>query len=75
MPLSHHWNTFTTWGKKYGPVTFVNIVGKPIIVLNNHEAAVELLDKRASIYSDRPRFVMAGELCGAANLCCYPEMS
>jgi hypothetical protein len=30
-------------------------------VLNSREAAVELLEKRGSSYSDRPRFVMFEE--------------
>lgn len=28
---------------------------KSLIILNSHEAAVDLLDKRSSIYSDRPK--------------------
>jgi hypothetical protein len=38
-------------------------MGHPIIVLNSEKAVKELADKRSAIYSDRPRFVMYGELC------------
>ena len=31
----------------------LNIVGTPVVVINSAEAAIELLDKRSSIYSDR----------------------
>ena len=37
-------------------VIHVNMLGQPIIVLNSAEAATDLLDKRGSIYSDRPAF-------------------
>ena len=46
-----------------GDVIYVSIIGKPIIVLNSAEAARDLFDKRAANYSDRPRFILHGELC------------
>ncbi|KAH9945402.1 cytochrome P450, partial [Epithele typhae] len=38
--------------------------GRNLIVLSSLEAATELLDKRSSIYSDRPRMIMVNELSG-----------
>jgi len=44
---------------------YLNALGQPILVLNSLKSAFDLLDRRASIYSDRPRFIMAHEiLCG-----------
>jgi hypothetical protein len=44
---------------------YLNALGQPIIVLHSLKAAFELLDRRANIYSDRPRFVVAQDiLCG-----------
>jgi hypothetical protein len=40
----------------------MHVFGLPIIFLNTAEAAFDLLDKRGSVYSDRPNMVMAGEL-------------
>ena len=37
--------------------------GRPHIVINSHDAAVELLEKRSTLYSDRPRMPMINELC------------
>ena len=34
-----------------------------MVILNSLQAARDLLDKRSSIYSDRPRFVLLAELC------------
>jgi hypothetical protein len=41
---------------------YFNILGQRFLVLNSHKAAVELLDRRAGIYSDRPRSIVAGEI-------------
>ncbi|KAI9454069.1 cytochrome P450 [Lactarius psammicola] len=48
--------------QKYGDVMYLNALGQPIIVLNSLKAAAELLDRRAAIYSGRPRLIMALEI-------------
>jgi len=45
-----------------GDIIYINKFGNPIIVLNNVEATNELLDKRSSNYSSRPRRTMFDEL-------------
>lgn len=62
MPQTYAWCTFAEWGRKYGPLTYLNIAGQPILVINSHETATDLLEK--TTYSGRPRFVMSSELCG-----------
>jgi hypothetical protein len=42
-------------------------MGQPIIILNSVELAVDILDKKSSIYSDRAPLQMAGELIGWKN--------
>jgi len=34
------------------------------VVINSLDVARDILDNRSAIYSDRPYFVMGGELCG-----------
>lgn len=46
----HHFTLYS------GDVMYLEILGKPIIVVNSVKAAVDLLDKRSANYSDRPRF-------------------
>jgi hypothetical protein len=47
-------------------IMYLNALGQPIIVLNSLKVAFELLDRRANIYSDRPRLIVAYEvLCGS----------
>jgi hypothetical protein len=41
---------------------YLNALGQPIIVLHSLKAAFELLDRRANIYSDRPRYIVAQDI-------------
>ncbi|KAI0293120.1 cytochrome P450 [Russula brevipes] len=41
---------------------YLNALGQPIVVLNSFKAAFELLDRRAQISSDRPRFIVGHEI-------------
>lgn len=60
-PTDHPWLTFRNWTQQYGPIVSVQFGGNAVIVIADAAMARELLDKRGSIYSDRPRMVMAGE--------------
>ncbi|TDL29032.1 cytochrome P450 [Rickenella mellea] len=64
MPKSDIALAILNWGKKYGELIYVEIVGKPMLFLNSFNDAVELLEKRSLWYSDRPTFTMSGELMG-----------
>jgi cytochrome P450 len=35
-----------------------------MVVVSSYKTAVEMLDKKSAIYSDRPILPMGGELCG-----------
>ncbi|KAF2683813.1 cytochrome P450 [Lentithecium fluviatile CBS 122367] len=61
-PKSHPWLQYHAWGKTYGPVVYLNMLGQPVIVLGTSTAAHDLLAKRGATFSDRPRFVVAAEL-------------
>lgn len=59
------WVTFRDLQSTYGPLIYISVFGKDIIVINTHEVASDLLDKRARIYSDRPdAYVGSDVLCG-----------
>ncbi|OAX31904.1 hypothetical protein K503DRAFT_805678, partial [Rhizopogon vinicolor AM-OR11-026] len=62
MPDVKPWLTFAEWGKKYGDISHISVLGQHIIVLNSINTTMEMLDKKSSVYSDRPVFPMAGEL-------------
>ena len=47
-----------------GPIIHVSALGLPIIIVNDANIATELLEKRATLYSDRAELPMAGQLSG-----------
>ncbi|TBU62200.1 cytochrome P450 [Dichomitus squalens] len=59
LPRSKPWLTYQDWAMKYGKLIYMNVLGQSILVINDANAAVELLEKRCSIYSSRPQFRMA----------------
>ncbi|THU76037.1 cytochrome P450, partial [Dendrothele bispora CBS 962.96] len=68
MTLDRPWHLFHQWSKEYGPLTYLNIIGKPIIVINTAKAANDLLVRRASNYTDRPRNIIASKyISGGMN--------
>nr|VWO98686.1 Aspartate aminotransferase (EC [Ganoderma boninense] len=64
-PTGFPWKAYAEWGRRYdSEMVRLSALGMNIVVVNKLEAVNELLDKRSSIYSDRPRMVMLNELCG-----------
>ena len=45
-----------------GDVFYLNAAGNNIIVLNSRKAAIDLLERRSAIYSDRPRLIVTNEI-------------
>ncbi|KAG1855197.1 cytochrome P450 [Suillus subalutaceus] len=64
MPRIKPWLTFTEWGQKYGNITHIEVLGRHIFVLNSIKTALEMMDSKSTLYSDRPVVPMAGELVG-----------
>ncbi|VDC05972.1 unnamed protein product [Peniophora sp. CBMAI 1063] len=61
---------------RIGDIMYLNAMGQPMIVLSNPAITAELLERRASIYSDRPTLIVTHEiLCGGLMLptCRYDE--
>ena len=40
-----------------GPLVYITVAGQGILVLNSHQVATDLLDRRGHIYSGRPRMI------------------
>ena len=45
-----------------GKVVYLHVFGQGLVFLNTAEACADLLDKRGTIYSDKPHLIMCGEL-------------
>ncbi|EGO01616.1 hypothetical protein SERLA73DRAFT_166166 [Serpula lacrymans var. lacrymans S7.3] len=67
MPSDKPWLTFADWGKKFGDISSAVVLGQHIIVLNAVKPAIDMLDKKSAVYSDRPVLPMGGELVGWKN--------
>ncbi|SJL03002.1 related to cytochrome P450 CYP2 subfamily [Armillaria ostoyae] len=72
MPSEKEWLTFARWGEKYGTVitsdiVSVSVLGRRTVVINSVQTAIDILDKKGAIYSDRPMVAMGGELVGWNN--------
>ncbi|KAG9317980.1 cytochrome P450 [Chiua virens] len=48
------WKTYTEWHTIYGDMFYFRLLDQDTVVLGSRTAAVELLEKRSRIYSDRP---------------------
>jgi hypothetical protein len=55
-------NTVAYQASTLGDMIYLNTLGQPILVVNSLKVAAELLDRRANIYSDRPRMIVANEI-------------
>ncbi|KAJ3729886.1 cytochrome P450 [Lentinula raphanica] len=59
MPKTHAWKTFAEWGKIWGPIMSIKVLGTPFIIISDPEIADEMLGKSGSLYADRPTVQMA----------------
>ncbi|KAA1478266.1 cytochrome P450 [Dentipellis sp. KUC8613] len=64
IPTRDPWLKFTEWRRQYGDVVYLHGLGNSFLVLNSLDAVTDLLEKRGTVYSDRPVFTMVGELMG-----------
>ncbi|KAI0800093.1 cytochrome P450 [Fomes fomentarius] len=58
-PTKNMERAFHELNKRYGDIVYLNTFGQSMIVLGRLEAALDLLEKRSSNYSDRPNSVMS----------------
>jgi hypothetical protein len=56
-PTDRAWDTFRKWIDQYGPLVSADFGGNNVILIGDYDTARDLLDKKANIYSSRPRMV------------------
>jgi hypothetical protein len=47
-----------------GPLIYLDGAGQPIVVINTLEVAVDLLDRKAGVTSDRPHIIVPDMMTG-----------
>jgi cytochrome P450 len=62
LPKSKPWIKFQEWSRIYGPIFTIWIGRKPTIVISDPNIAADLMEKRSTKYSSRPRMVAMGEI-------------
>lgn len=68
LPKSKPWIDFEQWSMYYNsPMITIWIGREPHIIVNDSWTASELMEKRADIYSSRPRRVVMGDVCGTTE--------
>nr|A0A1V0QSB7.1 RecName: Full=Cytochrome P450 monooxyhenase eriC; AltName: Full=Erinacine biosynthesis cluster protein C [Hericium erinaceus]ARE72240.1 cytochrome p450 [Hericium erinaceus] len=55
---------FPLWIKQYGDIVRFTVFGVENILISKFSTAIELLEKRGAIYSDRPHMVLENEILG-----------
>jgi hypothetical protein len=43
-----------------GEMMYISALGQGVLVINSQRVAIDLLEKRSNIYSDRPHYIAAG---------------
>ena len=65
LPRSKPWLKYKSWRRQYSSGLITVWIGRtPNVVCNDAWSASELMDKRSSIYSSRPRYVVMGDVAG-----------
>jgi len=59
--------------RSIGDVIYLNAAGQPIVILNSQKVAADLLDRRAGIYSDRPRNIVASDIMTGGLLIVFTQ--
>ncbi|KDQ58239.1 hypothetical protein JAAARDRAFT_261088 [Jaapia argillacea MUCL 33604] len=64
LPKDKPWMAYLEWGKQYGEIISYESFGTRIVVLNSARVAIDLLEKRGAIYSNRDQNNMRKEVAG-----------
>ncbi|KAJ7707448.1 cytochrome P450 [Mycena rosella] len=62
VPRQKPWRWFQELNNQYGPVVYLQMGRTPTIVLGTAQAAWDILEKKSTVTSSRPRFIMGQEI-------------
>ncbi|KAJ3560891.1 hypothetical protein NP233_g10541 [Leucocoprinus birnbaumii] len=64
FPFEKPWLVYNEWFKTYGDMVYFRVFGRDFLVLGSSVRTYDLLEKRSTIYSDRPRVAMVNDIIG-----------
>lgn len=64
LPSDQVWLKYSELGRQYGGIVYLEVMGSPIIILNDAKHAFDMLATKSRNYSDRPKFMMTGHFVG-----------
>jgi hypothetical protein len=62
VPTEQEWVGWDRLKREYGPFVSLKVFGQLIVELNDPQMVIQLLEKRSSISSGRPIFVLSGQM-------------
>ncbi|KAJ6561900.1 cytochrome P450 [Mycena capillaripes] len=62
VPAQKPWRWFQELNKQYGPVVYLQMGRTPTVVIGTAQAAWDILEKKSTVTSSRPRFIMGQEI-------------
>ncbi|KAJ3552999.1 hypothetical protein NM688_g3851 [Phlebia brevispora] len=64
LPTDSPWITYREWSRKFdSDIIYLDLPHQPTVILNTSQAILDLLEKRARLYADRPTIII-DELVG-----------
>ncbi|KAH8987301.1 cytochrome P450 [Lactarius akahatsu] len=54
IPQRAPWETYARWGRQYGDVTSISVIGRLLVFVNSARAARDLFEHTGTRYMDRP---------------------
>ncbi|KAF5336587.1 hypothetical protein D9611_006633 [Ephemerocybe angulata] len=54
LPQSEQWKAYEELSKQYGDIVYLEAMGQPILILGALDRTEDMMEKHATIYSDRP---------------------
>lgn len=62
-PGEPEWIHWAKHKERYGPLSYLNVLGQDMMIISDCKIAFNLFEKRGSIYSGRPVQEFGGETC------------
>jgi Cytochrome P450 len=62
VPTEQEWIGWDRLKREYGPLVSLKVFGQLIVEINDPQMVIQLLEKRSSVTSGRPTFVLSGKM-------------